>query len=305
MDLFARISREFGQQLSINTILSNPTIAEFSNILRQEEQKEGLASSFTLLRKGKQQKHAICLLHPIGGTLLSYAALVNNWQTSLPIYGFESPALERTNEFRFNSVESIAEHYADILLNDFVGDTVTLVGWSFGGVLSYELAKALSGTRISVESVVMLDSYYDITDLFGNENVSALVTIALDMGISYQSLIPLLVQNDSFESTTEKVFNILKEDRKVHEEFCFSSFSHHLEVVKMQNTALNNYTPKEGYSGVVKYIKASETERSEKVWQQYIENLEVTVVQGDHYSLFKPPMIENVIEILNKTFKLV
>ena len=305
MDLFARIGREFGQQLSINTILSNPTIAEFSNILRQEEQKEGLASSFTLLRKGKQQKHAICLLHPIGGTLLSYAALVNNWQTSLPIYGFESPALERTNEFRFNSVESIAEHYADILLNDFVGDTVTLVGWSFGGVLSYELAKALSGTRISVESVVMLDSYYDITDLFGNENVSALVTIALDMGISYQSLIPLLVQNDSFESTTEKVFNILKEDRKVHEEFCFSSFSHHLEVVKMQNTALNNYTPKEGYSGVVKYIKASETERSEKVWQQYIENLEVTVVQGDHYSLFKPPMIENVIEILNKTFKLV
>ncbi|WP_261595393.1 non-ribosomal peptide synthetase [Pseudoalteromonas holothuriae] len=304
MDLFERIDQEFGCKLNINTILSNPTIAGFASILRHGAQQGNDNSSFTLLRKGVEQKKAICLLHPIGGTLLSYAALVNNWRTALPIYGFESPALDRTNDYNFTSVESIAEHYADQLLSDFTGNTVTLVGWSYGGVLSYELAKALSGSRISVDSVVMLDSYYDITDLFGNENVSALVTIALDMGISYQSLIPLLVQNDSFETTTQKVFNILKEDRKIHEEFCLSSFSHHLEVVKMQNTALNNYTPKEGYSGTVQYIKASETERSEKVWERYIEDLEVTVIQGDHYSLFKPPMMENVIEILNKSLKL-
>jgi thioesterase domain-containing protein len=97
----------------------------------------------------------LVLVHPVGGALFCYAPLAAALQAPSPVYGFadetgdgDEPPVER--------IPRLAEQYLADLRENGIPRPWVLGGWSFGGLVAYEMA------RIEGESspVLLIDAAY-------------------------------------------------------------------------------------------------------------------------------------------------
>jgi len=134
----------------------SPAKQELLRRLRSERPHE--TSGLISLRAGEGSP-ALVLVHPVGGALFCYAPLAAALRAPSPVYGFvdeggdgEGPPEER--------VPRLAREYLDRLRESGVPRPWVLGGWSFGGLVAYEMA------RIEDESspVLLLDAAYATDD---------------------------------------------------------------------------------------------------------------------------------------------
>ena len=102
---------------------------------------------------------ALVLVHPVGGALFCYAPLAAALRAPSPVYGFadetgdgDEPPAER--------VPRLAKEYLDRLRESGIPRPWVVGGWSFGGLVAYEMA------RIEGESspVLLLDAAFTSDD---------------------------------------------------------------------------------------------------------------------------------------------
>jgi thioesterase domain-containing protein len=134
----------------------SPAKQELLRRLRSEEQPKPDGGPISL-REGEGSP-ALVLVHPVGGALFCYAPLAAALRAPSPVYGFadesgdgDEPAEER--------IPRLAREYLDRLRESGIPRPWVLGGWSFGGLVAYEMA------RIEGEStpVLLLDAAY-VTD---------------------------------------------------------------------------------------------------------------------------------------------
>jgi thioesterase domain-containing protein len=133
----------------------SPAKQELLRRLRSEQPKqEGGPIS---LRAGDGTP-SLVLVHPVGGAVFCYAPLAAALRAPSPVYGFadetgdgDGPPEER--------IPRLAQAYLDRLRDSGIPRPWVLGGWSFGGLVAYEMA------RIEGEStpVLLLDAAY-VTD---------------------------------------------------------------------------------------------------------------------------------------------
>jgi thioesterase domain-containing protein len=133
----------------------SPAKQELLRRLRSEEPKPN--GGPISLRAGEGSP-TLVLVHPVGGALFCYAPLAAALRAPSPVYGFadetgdgDGPAEER--------IPRLAQEYLDRLRESDIPRPWVLGGWSFGGLVAYEMA------RIEGEStpVLLLDAAY-VTD---------------------------------------------------------------------------------------------------------------------------------------------
>ncbi|MEU1010739.1 alpha/beta fold hydrolase [Streptomyces sp. NPDC005890] len=95
-------------------------------------------------------------LHPSGGGLGQYMAVISRLSRRGPVYGIRAAGLQ-PGETPDDSVEAMLQRYLP-LLRTLPGPPDLLLGWSLGGVLAWELAVALAATGHR-PAVVMVDSF--------------------------------------------------------------------------------------------------------------------------------------------------
>ena len=83
---------------------------------------------------------ALVLIHPVGGALFSYAALIAALRTTAPVYGFANEAPPEA-EPPADRIPRLASEYLSRLREAEIPRPWVLGGWSFGGVVAYELAR--------------------------------------------------------------------------------------------------------------------------------------------------------------------
>jgi thioesterase domain-containing protein len=97
------------------------------------------------------------LVHPIGGTLHCYSGLVRLLPTDQACYGLHaSPA--RSPPARPATVERLATSYLKQILRIQPEGPHLLAGWSFGGVVAYDIARQIEQRGITASVVALFDS---------------------------------------------------------------------------------------------------------------------------------------------------
>jgi thioesterase domain-containing protein len=133
----------------------SPAKQELLRRLRSEraQPSDGLIS----LRAGDGSP-ALVLVHPVGGALFRYAPLASVLRAPSPVYGFvdetgdgDEPPEER--------IPRLAREYLDRLRESGVPRPWVLGGWSFGGLVAYEMARIEGASS----PVLLLDAAY-VTD---------------------------------------------------------------------------------------------------------------------------------------------
>ncbi|WP_260963124.1 amino acid adenylation domain-containing protein [Pseudomonas citri] len=154
--LVAMLARHQGLAPSLSDFIQAPTIAEFAQVLQQTEAvttDTGALVDF----KNAPQAPTLFLVHPIGGHVLCYAALARVLKDQVHVYALQAPGTWDGRE-PLQSVQAQAAYYADAIEQVAPQGPLDIGGWSYGGVVAYELASELQRRGRRLHNVFLLDT---------------------------------------------------------------------------------------------------------------------------------------------------
>ncbi|MFJ8493299.1 amino acid adenylation domain-containing protein [Streptomyces sp. NPDC094038] len=132
--LIGLLQEEFGERLPVGTVLNHSTPALQAALL------DG--------RTG--ERDPLFTVHPVGGTILCYRELA---ASGVPVHAL---GMSRA----LGSVEEVAQVHLAEILRVRPNGPYRLAGWSFGGVVAFELAARLRARGEKVSLLAVLDSAY-------------------------------------------------------------------------------------------------------------------------------------------------
>jgi thioesterase domain-containing protein/acyl carrier protein len=154
--LMALIHQQFGVELPLSSLLVNATIESQAELLAGHV-PSAVRSIIVPLRPQGGETPFFCV-HALGGTLFSYLPLARHLNGGSPFYGIQSPALAGLP--MLPSVEEMAAAYIQELLRVQPEGDYRLGGWSFGGVVAFEMARQLAARGQEVAALILMDSYH-------------------------------------------------------------------------------------------------------------------------------------------------
>jgi acetoacetyl-CoA synthetase len=152
--LFLEIERETGRNLPITAIYDAPTLATMAALLEQPSIRK--FTPLILLKSGVGDP--IFIVHGVGGAVIELSQLGRLIRTERPVYAIQAKGLDGSEE-PFDSITSMADYYLDNIKEIQCRGPYLLAGYSFGGVVAFEMARRLSAKGEDIAILVLLDSY--------------------------------------------------------------------------------------------------------------------------------------------------
>lgn len=310
--VISRINSELGSQLTVGQLQSHDTIERLASMLDQQFTDKG--SSLVLLTSAEQEHHALFIVHPIGGHLLSYQPLAKHLN-QLSLYGLAFPNIE-TDQESWN-VQQLAQYYLEQIREIQPHGPYRLAGWSFGGIVAYEMAYQLTQQSQQVEACVLIDSYKPTTR---KEAMSA-QEIRQHFYADVIGRFPQLTQADTPDLSTDLSLC-------VHLSTAFSqiaaiddvttdSVQRLLDIYRHNLSAMLSYVVPNLHSVPTMLIAASHNNHLDFMsyqdpkiarcahhgWNDYCD-LILHRVSGDHYTLLQEPHVNELAKTLSSLLSL-
>ncbi|AOX02682.1 hypothetical protein BJP34_27465 [Moorena producens PAL-8-15-08-1] len=153
--LMSQIKQQFQINLPLATLFQSPTIEQLASLLGSSVNTQN--PILVGIKTSGNQPPLFCI-HPVGGNLLCYAELARHLDQDYPVYGLQSLGLDGQQQ-PLTSVEEMASHYIQAIQQIQPQGSYHLIGWSFGGVIAYEMAQQLQTKNTSVALLTLIDSY--------------------------------------------------------------------------------------------------------------------------------------------------
>ncbi|KAB1904384.1 hypothetical protein F8279_21420 [Micromonospora sp. AMSO1212t] len=214
----------------------------------------------------------LVLVHPVGGAVLCYAALVSALGGDEPVWGFaaDRPADDLPDAGR---LAGLAERYLATL--DLAERRWVFAGWSFGGVVAYEMARRAGGTA------VLLDTAYPGSD--PPEDEAAIRRFFLHDLCRTAGLPP--PEPAAGAGGTEPGVADLAARAGLTADLTAAEIEARYRVCRSNALALAAHRPGR-YEGPVWYVRAGRSPDHGPAWRQVAPDLRTRSVPGeDHYTL--------------------
>jgi thioesterase domain-containing protein/acyl carrier protein len=153
--LCSRISTELGRKLPVAVLFAAPSVAEAADYYAGIG---ATASRRIALRRSHGARHAICFLPTALGSGLVYRRLAHQLPTAADTLTCNLPGCV-AGETPLTSIEDIAAYCRRELVVPDAYEEWSLVGWSFGGVIAYEVARQMLADGLPVRRLVLIDAY--------------------------------------------------------------------------------------------------------------------------------------------------
>ncbi|MDJ0715726.1 MAG: amino acid adenylation domain-containing protein [Prochloraceae cyanobacterium] len=159
INLMAKIRSNFGKKLPLTSLFTSPTIEDLANLIRSSSDTSSYSPLVPIQPKGN--KSPFFCVHPAGGHVLCYVNLSRYLGDDRPFYGLQAQGFNEGEE-ALTKVEDMASLYVKAIREFKPEGPYQIGGWSFGGVVAYEIAQQLQKQGQEVSLLVLLDSYVPI-----------------------------------------------------------------------------------------------------------------------------------------------
>ncbi|MEH2088950.1 amino acid adenylation domain-containing protein [Nostoc sp.] len=292
--LMSQIQKHFQINLPLGILFQYPTIEQLAYFL--DSSTDSLPwSALVPIKKNGDQPPLFCV-HPGGGNVLCYHHLAYYLSSERPFYGLECVGLNPKNQ-PHTSIEQMATHYIQELQTVQPHGPYFLSGWSFGGLVAFEMAQQLSHQGEQITLLALIDttppylSYKEPVDY-------AFLLVEL-----FKDRLDLCLEELRQLEPQEQIIYVeqqAKQKNVVIEGFDFEQAPHLLKIFQINAEALQNYKG-EYYSGSIVLFKASETDADlEYHWNELVEHIETVVVPGNHLNMVLPPHVQTLVQELEK-----
>ncbi|NNN35790.1 hypothetical protein HLK59_36600 [Streptomyces sp. S3(2020)] len=153
--LVARVAEELGRPLGVGVFMNNPTVAALARALAEDSAADPAGLVRLRTPEGDPADITVALIHPVGGTLMCYAPLVDLLPGHIEVVGMERVAGAHPDDATY---ADLVDRYATTLADALPGRRIALLGWSLGGVLAHSVAGRLTELGHDVALVALLDS---------------------------------------------------------------------------------------------------------------------------------------------------
>lgn len=228
-------------------------------------------------------KDAICcplvFIHPAHGSAKVYNDFANFLHKDIPFFGIEHFNLY--NSPKINTFHKLIDIYVkEIIKVTPSTKKIFLGGWSYGGLLAFEITQKLLQQGYDVLKIYILDSYYFKTTDW-EENL--------------------------------RLANYVSLRNKENKASKYSKFQNLIDTIKLDNEFICKFLPKATSVPIMLFkanfcdaLKMSQSEEEATMlnktsltelnngWDHYNPNVETIRVDTDHLSMIKLPWIKNI-----------
>ncbi len=289
--LFAEIERVWHQNLPLATLFQAQTISELAIVLRESEWSPHW-SSLVLIQPGGAKPPLFCI-HPIGGNILEYYSLANYLGREHPVYGLQSQGLDG-QQAPSRSVEAMASHYITEIRTVQLHGPYLLLGYSFGGLVAFEMARQLEAAGEKIQMLALLDcSAPNLPNRRPSFGQSIKVHLCNLWQLNFQERsnyimgrIAYRYSNDNErdflaknlydpQDLTPPLLNVLGANLEAGENYIARPYSGHLDLFRCQVQDLEHYLhPEFGWVDLVG------------------DRLKIYHVAGSHFRMMKEPRVK-------------
>jgi amino acid adenylation domain-containing protein/FkbH-like protein/FkbM family methyltransferase len=160
LSLSEETEKKLKVNLGLDDIFKAKTFEKIAQCIVQKQEQQAMQLQFL---KTSTSENTLIIIHAIGGSLYCYNDLLKNLNNT-KIYGISYESLQQQ---AFNSIEQLASAYIKLLASMHITGQISLMGWSFGGSVAFEMARQLQRQNITVKCVYLIDSWAQF-DSLGN-----------------------------------------------------------------------------------------------------------------------------------------
>ncbi len=155
MRLVGEIERHFQKRLPVALLFQHGTVFEIARVLGRPDQSR--PASVVVVQPGDRNRRGLFLLPSMGGELLDFTRVIGHIDSSIPIWGIQ-PGLSPETTDRFDSFRTFASWFVAALREFQPHCPFALAGYSFGGMLAYEVASQLIELGETVDLLTIIDA---------------------------------------------------------------------------------------------------------------------------------------------------
>jgi thioesterase domain-containing protein len=277
--LMHRTGEALGKTLPLAMLIQSPTIQQLATALRQNGWSHHWSSLVPIQPAGSHLPF-FCV-HGVGGNAIGFHELGRRMGPDYPFYGLQSQGLDGKHSCH-TTIEEMAAHYINEIRSVQPQGPYFMGGFSFGGLVAYEMAQQLREHGQEVGQLVLFDTYPG--------NLKAVGT----------SLIDLLVH-----PTWRHWFHDLPKvaRKRIRRSMRNWRVPQVLRDVRSSNTRAADRYVLRPYAGKATLIRAEEkslrsSEDPLAAWHGLVASLEIHEIPGDHYDMLVDPQVNRLAECL-------
>ena len=153
-----RLEHETGKRLPLASLFEAPTVEKLSQLVNSDTRSISWNSLVPIKTYGN--KIPIYIVHGFGMNVLLFNNVAKNMDAEQPVYALQARGLN-ADEKPFDKMEEIAAHYISEIIARDPGPSYALAGYSFGGIIAFEMAKQLKAMGKEIAMLGMFDTYAD------------------------------------------------------------------------------------------------------------------------------------------------
>ncbi len=326
--LFAQIEKEFGIKIPLASLFQSGNVEALAKIIGHElelasgnqvlsndlalanglspafwqhKSKTSWSSLVEIQPKGSQPP--LFLIHPLGGEILCYHNLALHLGSDQPVYGLQPQGLDGKQP-PLTRIEDMASHYIQEIQTIQPHGPYFIGGYSFGGIVAFEMAQQLQRQGEKVGFIVMIDTLVP-----GYQKRSPFLTRVFLHLYNVLQLGPAYLKQKAQGWSKQGKYHLTQRYKRhldvVHH---LPNTDEHLEVIDANVQAREEYVF-QVYSGPITLLRTKDRDRDDEVvGMQYdpqfgwgnvvVGGIDIHYVPGSHLSLLKEPHVRVLAEKL-------
>jgi thioesterase domain-containing protein len=296
LQLFAQIEQIWNKQILLGVLLESPTIAALADTIRQPEDATTW-SPLVLLSSGGNKPPLFCI-HPVGGNLFDYYNLAKQLDKDRPIYGLQARGVDGKQQ-PLDRIEDMASYFIRSIQTIQPDGPYFLIGYSFGGVIAFEIARQLTERGQKVALLGLVDIRCPTIEQ---------VNLPLLQGIGvHANRLKKLKLKEQIEYCVNRIVHRKKVEYRDELIVTLSNLEiftpELLKIVDCNFQASKDYRP-QVYAGQAtlfwsKYQSQYIDKHPELGWGDLVAGgLEIHPLPGDHFTILKEPHVRVLVEKL-------
>jgi len=301
--LVAQVRKRFAHELHLSSFFKGASIENLAAMIRQ--QSAGLTFSPLVHIQPLGSRRPFFCVHTGGGTVFCYYDLARCLSQEQPFYALQAAGLDGEKE-PLTEVEEMASSYVEALRTVQPEGPYLLGGWSYGGVVAFEMAQQLvrQGQRVDVLAIFDSEAMgHDRRPEEWREMDDAQLLVEI-----FAETLPLSLDHLRVLGADEQlnyVVEMAKKFKLIPPDFGLTQARRLLMVYKANNEALMKYIP-QAYPGRVTlfrpYLGPSDNEEdAARGWDRVAATgVDVHWVTGNHLNIMNRPHVEIIAEQLTR-----
>lgn len=265
--LIGKINKEFDVNLQMPDVINNLTISKIAKHVQRVIRKEKKII-YQINDKTQKKEIVLYLIHSGSGNILPYYNLKT--LINVPTYAVSDPYFGQQCSF-FASVENMADYYANSILEHYLKSykecPIILGGWSFGGIVAFEIADILLNQGLPLKNLIL----FDTIPKYFNDFLKNTVVDQKDDNEFSRTMKAIFYHNAQL-GENYKLTKFYKNKLTL-----IKAIERPIEIIQLEN--INNTT---AYG-----------------WEKYAQEVVVYETLGEHNTIFDPPHVESLSKIIN------